>query len=193
MLNGARALEFLSLTSSQGESFPTLAINVGTPWIIADRIHLNVHFGTLVGIALTALLMIALTICGAQPAFRGARNTLVLATLSILSVAYVMPKMHDRYFFPAEIFLCILSCVDLAFVLPAALVLTASLICYGNYFLYHVRYSVLAGALLANTAALWLVFQQVMLHVRTEEHPPESQSPPPATASTMSQSQTQIS
>ena len=193
VLNGARALEFLSLTSSQGESFPTLAINVGNPWIIADRIHLNVHFGTLVGIALTALLMIALTICGAQPAFRGARNTLVLATLSILSVAYVMPKMHDRYFFPAEIFLCILSCVDLAFVLPAALVLTASLICYGNYFLYHVRYSVLAGALLANTAALWLVFQQVMLHVRTEEHPPESQSPPPATASTMSQSQTQIS
>jgi Gpi18-like mannosyltransferase len=193
VLNGARALEFLSLTSSQGESFPTLAINVGNPWIIADRIHLNVHFGTLVGIALTALLMIALTIWGAPPAFRGPRNTLILATLSLLSVGYVMPKMHDRYFFPAEIFLCILSCVDLAFVLPAALVLTASLICYGNYFLYHVRYSVLAGALLANTAALWLVFQQVMLRVRTEEHPPQSQSPPSATASAMSQSQTQIS
>jgi len=193
MLNGARALEFLSLTSSQGETFPTLAINVGNPWIIADRIHLNVHFGTLVGIALTALLMIALTIWGSQPAFRGARNTLAFATLSLLSLAYVMPKMHDRYFFPAEIFLCILSCVDLAFVLPAALVLTASLICYGNYFLYHVRYSVLAGALLANTAALWLVFQQVMLRIRTEEHPPQSQSPPPATASTISQSQTQIS
>jgi len=193
MLNGAKAWEFLSLTSSQGESFPTLAINVGNPWIIADRIHLNVHFGTLVGIALTALLMLALTIWGAQPAFRGARNTLAFATLSLLSVAYVMPKMHDRYFFPAEIFLCILSCVDLAFVLPAALVLTASLICYGNYFLYHVRYSVLAGALLANTAALWLVFQQVMLRIRTEEHPPQSQSPPPATASTISQSQTQIS
>jgi Gpi18-like mannosyltransferase len=193
MLNGAKAWEFLSLTSSQGESFPTLAINVGNPWIIADRIHLNVHFGTLVGIALTALLMIALTIWGSQPAFRGARNTLAFATLSLLSLAYVMPKMHDRYFFPAEIFLCILSCVDLAFVLPAALVLTASLICYGNYFLYHVRYSVLAGALLANTAALWLVFQQVMLRIRTEEHPPQSQSPPPATASTISQSQTQIS
>ena len=193
MLNGAKAWEFLSLTSSQGESFPTLAINVGNPWIIADRIHLNVHFGTLVGIALTALLMLALTIWGAQPAFRGARNTLAFATLSLLSVAYVMPKMHDRYFFPAEIFLCILSCVDLAFVLPAALVLTASLICYGNYFLYHVRYSVLAGALLANTAALWLVFQQVMLRIRTEEHPLQSQSPPAATASPMSQSQTQIS
>jgi len=133
--------------------------------------------------------MIALTICGAQPAFRGARNTLVLATLSILSVAYVMPKMHDRYFFPAEIFLCILSCVDLAFVLPAALVLSASLICYGNYFLQHVRYSVLAAALLANTAALWLVFQQARARLREAEQPPQSQSLPPAA----SLSQAQIS
>jgi Gpi18-like mannosyltransferase len=192
VLNGARAWEFLSLTSSQGETFPTLAINVGNPWIIADRIHLNVHCGTLVGIALTLLLMIALTVWGAQPAFRSARNTLVLAALNLLSVAYVMPKMHDRYFFPAEIFLCILSCVDLTFVLPAALVLSASLICYGNYFLYHVRYSVLAAALLANTVALWLVFQQVMLHIRTTGRPLQSQSPLTAAASATSQSQTQM-
>ena len=189
MLNGAKPLEFLSLTSSQGETFPTLAINVGNPWIIADRIHLNVHLGTLVGIVLTLFLMIAITIWGAHPAFRSAKNTLILATLSLLSVGYVMPKMHDRYFFPAEIFLCILSCVDLAFVLPAALVLSASLICYGNYFLQHVRYSVLAAALLANTAALWLVFQQARARLREAEQPPQSQSLPPAA----SLSQAQIS
>jgi Gpi18-like mannosyltransferase len=193
MLNGAKAWEFLSLTSSQGETFPTLAINVGNPWIIADRIHLNVHFGTLVGIVLTGLLMIAITIWGARPAFRSPLNTLMLATLSVLFMPYVMPKMHDRYFFPAEIFLCILSCVDLAFVLPAALVLSASLICYGNYFLYHVRYSVLAGALLANTAALYLVFQQVRLRIRAAEHAPQSQFPSTAPPPAASLPQTQIS
>jgi Gpi18-like mannosyltransferase len=191
VLNGAKPLEFLSLASSQGETFPTLAINVGNPWIIADRMHFNVHIGTLVGIVLSGLLMIAITIWGAQPAFRSAKNTLILATLSLLSVAYVMPKMHDRYFFPAEIFLCILSCVDLAFVLPAALVLSASLICYGNYFLYHVRYSVLAAALLANTAALWLVFQEVRLRIHAVEDP--SQSAAAASAQATSLSQTQIS
>jgi Gpi18-like mannosyltransferase len=191
VLNGAKPLEFLSLASSQGETFPTLAINVGNPWIIADRMHFNVHIGTLVGIVLSGLLMIAITIWGAQPAFRSAKNTLILAALSLLSVAYVMPKMHDRYFFPAEIFLCILSCVDLAFVLPAALVLSASLICYGNYFLYHVRYSVLAAALLANTAALWLVFQEVRRRIHAVEDP--SQSAAAASAQTTSLSQTQIS
>ena len=191
VLNGAKPLEFLSLASSQGETFPTLAINVGNPWIIADRIHFNVHIGTLVGIVLSGLLMIAITIWGAQPAFRSAKNTLIFATLSLLSVAYVMPKMHDRYFFPAEIFLCILSCVDLAFVLPAALVLSASLICYGNYFLYHVRYSVLAAALLANTVALWLVFQEVRLRIHAVEDP--AQSAAAASAQATSLSQTQIS
>ncbi|HEY1964924.1 MAG TPA: glycosyltransferase 87 family protein [Acidobacteriaceae bacterium] len=193
VLNGAKAWQFLALTSSQGETFPTLAINVGNPWIIADRIHFNVNAGTLAGIVLTALVMIAITIWGRQPAFRNATNTLALATLSVLAIPYVMPKMHDRYFFPAEIFLCILSCIDLAFVLPAALVLSASLICYGNYFLYHVRYSVLSAALLANTAALWLVFQHLRSRVRAAEDTPQvpSRSTPPAAAA--SRSQTQIS
>ena len=191
VLNGAKALQFLSLTSSQGESFPTLAINVGNPWIVADRIHFNVNAGTLAGIVLTALVMIAITIWGVQPAFRNATNTLALATLNVLAIPYVMPKMHDRYFFPAEIFLCILSCVDLAFVLPAALVLSASLICYGNYFLYHVRYSVLSAALLANTAALWLVFQQVRTRIRAAEDTAQSpsRSTPSAPAASLSKTQ----
>jgi Gpi18-like mannosyltransferase len=193
VLNGAKAWQFLALTSSQGETFPTLAINVGNPWIIADRVHFNVHVGTLAGIVLTALVMIAITIWGTQPAFRDATNTLALATLSVLAIPYVMPKMHDRYFFPAEIFLCILSCVDLAFVLPAALVLSASLICYGNYFLYHVRYSVLSAALLANTAALWLVFQQIRSRIRATEDAPQSSSRSAPSAPPAALSQTHIS
>jgi hypothetical protein len=111
----------------------------------------------------------------------------------VLAIPYVMPKMHDRYFFPAEIFLCILSCVDLAFVLPAALVLSASLICYGNYFLYHVRYSVLSAALLANTAALWLVFQQIRIRIRATEDAAQSPSQSTQSAPAASLSQTQCS
>jgi Gpi18-like mannosyltransferase len=193
MLNGGKVWEFFSLTSNQGEAFPMLAINVGNPWIIADRIHFNMHLGTLAGIVLTALAMIALTIWGARPAFRNPTNMLMLASLSALALPYIMPKMHDRYFFPAEIFLCILSCVDLAFALPAALVLSASLICYGNYFLYHVRYSVLAAALLANTAALWIVVQQIRIRIRATEDAAELPARSTSSAPAASLSQTQIS
>jgi hypothetical protein len=79
--------------------------------------------------------------------------------------------MHDRYFFAAEVFLCILSCIDLDFWFPAALVLSASLISYSNYFLYHVRYLVLLPALLANTAALWLALRLVRLRVGLDQKP----------------------
>jgi Gpi18-like mannosyltransferase len=124
-------------------------------------LHFNEHIGTLLGIALTLLVVVAISIWGSRPAFQSSSNTLMLASFSLLVMPYVMPRMHDRYFFTAEVFLCILSCVDLDFVLPAALVLSASLISYSNYFLYHVRYSVIAPALLANTAAVWLAYQHV--------------------------------
>jgi hypothetical protein len=52
-----------------------------------------------------------------------------------------------------------------------------------------VRYSVLAGALLANTAALYLVFQQVRLRIRAAEHPPQSQFPSTAPAASLPQTQ----
>jgi hypothetical protein len=54
-----------------------------------------------------------------------------------------------------------------------------------------VRYSVLAAALLANTVALWLVFQEVKLRIHAVEDP--AQSAAAASAQATSLSQTQIS
>jgi hypothetical protein len=58
--------------------------------------------------------------------------------------------------------------VDCAFALPAGLVILASLLAYGEYFAPFARHFVLFVALLANTAALWLVFQRIMLRTRRE-------------------------
>jgi Gpi18-like mannosyltransferase len=165
LLNGGSIAEFLKLLFSQGDTFPVLAINIGNPWTALMLLHFNEHIGTLLGVALTILVTIALSLWGRRPAFQSPVNTLMLASFSLLVMPYIMPRMHDRYFFPAEVFLCILSCIDLSFALPAALVLSASLISYSNYFLYHVRYTVIAAALLANTAALWLAFHLVRLRV----------------------------
>jgi hypothetical protein len=58
--------------------------------------------------------------------------------------------------------------VDLAFALPAGLVILASLLAYGEYFAPFARHFVLFVALLANTAALWLVFQRIRFRLRSE-------------------------
>ena len=81
---------------------------------------------------------------------------------------YFMPKMNDRYFFAAEILLSILSCADAAFALPAGLVIVASLLTYGEYFATFARHFILFVALLANTAALWLVFRRIRFRLQKE-------------------------
>ena len=163
LLNGGRIAEFLRLLFSQGGTFPVLAINIGNPWTVLMLLHFNEHIGTLLGIAITIAATIAISFWGSRPAFQSSANTLMLASFCLLVMPYIMPRMHERYFFCAEVFLCLLSCVDLAFCLPAALVLSASLIEYSNYFLYHVRYLVIGPALLANTMALWLAYRLLRL------------------------------
>jgi Gpi18-like mannosyltransferase len=169
LLNGGNIGEFSRLLFSQGETFPELAINIGNPWTVLMLLHFNEHIGTLIGVTLTIIVTIAISIWGARPVFQTPSHTLMLAAFTLLAMPYIMPRMHERYFFPAEVFLCLLSCVDLSFVLTAALVLSASLIAYSNYFLWHVRYLVLGPALLANTAALWLAFNSLRLRAGVQE------------------------
>ena len=171
ILAGGTLREFLMLPFTQGDKFPVLAINIGNPWTALMLLHFNERLGTLLGIAITVAVTIVISVWGSRAVFQTPTNTLMLASFSLLVLPYVMPRMHDRYFFAAEVFLCILSCIDLDFWFPAALVLSASLISYSNYFLYHVRYLVLLPALLANTAALWLALRLVRLRVGLDQKP----------------------
>ena len=166
ILNGARIADYLLQPGSQAGAFPVLAIDIGNPWALAQWLGLSERVGLPIGLVVTVALFFALGLWGSKAAFRGATNTLALAAFSAQTMPYFMPKMGDRYFFTGEIFLCVLSCVDLAFALPAGLVIGASLLTYGEYFVPFGRHFVLFVSLLANTAALWLVFQRIMFRVR---------------------------
>jgi Gpi18-like mannosyltransferase len=166
IMNGADVGDYLLQPNSQAGAFPVLAIDVGNPWGFAQFVGLTVRIALPLGLAITAALFLALGLWGSAAGFRSAVNTLALAALSAQAMPYFMPKMQGRYFLPAEVFLGVLSCVDLAFALPAGLVILASLLAYGEYFAPFARHFVLFVALLANTAALWLVFQRIRFRVR---------------------------
>jgi Gpi18-like mannosyltransferase len=163
IVQGGNPLALLKLPSAQGTEFRTLAINIGNPWLLAELLKVNYRLGVLVGLALTVGVTIALSLRGSRSNQQSGTRTLLFAAVTLLTMPYIMPKMHERYLFPAEVCLCLLSCVETAFVLPAALVLGGSLIAYTNYFLYHVRYLTLGASLLANTWALVLLYQQFSL------------------------------
>jgi Gpi18-like mannosyltransferase len=166
IMNGAQVGEYLLQPNSQAGAFPVLAIDVGNPWGFVQFVGLTYRIGLPIGLAITVVLFLALGVWGSTAGFGSRVNTLALAALSAQAMPYLMPEMHDRYFLPAEVFLSVLSCVDLAFALPAGLVILASLLAYGEYFYPFARHFVLFVALLANTAALWLVFQRIRFRVR---------------------------
>jgi hypothetical protein len=73
---------------------------------------------------------------------------------------YVMPEMHDRYFFPAEILLCLLACVTRDAILPAVLLLCGSLVEYACYFDLALRHVIMTPiAFLFNSAAIVLLLK----------------------------------
>ncbi len=168
ILNGASVWDYVLQPGSQAGAFPVLAIDVGNPWGLVQWLGVSERVGLPIGLAITVVLFFALGLWGARAGFRGGVNTLALAAFSAQAMPYFMPKMGDRYFLTAEVFLSVLSCVDLAFALPAGLVILASLLAYGEYFAPFARHFVLFVALLANTAALWLVFQRIRYRLRSE-------------------------
>jgi Gpi18-like mannosyltransferase len=166
VLNGAHISDYILQPGSQAGAFPLLANDVGNPWGFVQLMGIGERVGLPVGLCITVILLLALGLFGAGSGFRGGVNTLAFAALSTLAMPYLMPKMAGRYFLTAEVFLCLLSCVDLAFALPAGLVILASLLAYGEYFAPFARHFFLFVALLANTIALWLVFGRVRLRAR---------------------------
>ena len=112
----------------------SLVTNAANPWQISSVVHLPYPAFLSVGLLLGVLAAVWLIrVCMRWKRF-DAQAIFLTATLSLLLMPYILPKMHDRYFFPAEIFLIVLAAIRTEFILPAALLECSSLLCYINYF-----------------------------------------------------------
>jgi Gpi18-like mannosyltransferase len=89
-----------------------------------------------------------------NPPFEPLRE-LRIAYLSCLLIVYFLPKMHDRYFYPAEIFLVLLTCLRLQYAPLLLIAGTASYLSYWPHlFQKHILpLPVLAGIMTAAVAA----------------------------------------
>lgn len=87
--------------------------------------------------------------------------TLILA----VGIPYLLPHMHDRYFYAAGILLLVLACSDLRFTAAAVFAELASLHCYYAYFarryLVHPR---IGGEFMLFALVLCIVYAAVNIH-----------------------------
>jgi Gpi18-like mannosyltransferase len=112
------------------EALSMLAVNAPNPWKIVAALQLvDYRTGLLVGtaVAASAGLVIAVGTLRLEP---NARTIVLVAALSAALMPYLLPKMHERYFFVADI-----MTFTLAFVIPRLWV-TAPLFQVGSLLSY---------------------------------------------------------
>jgi Gpi18-like mannosyltransferase len=171
LMNGASWVDYFILPFRQGQQGFVLFANIGNLWALTKPLHLNNHSGTIVGIILSIIVSLVIGIIGSHTAFATRFGVATLAAVSLAVMPYVMPEMHDRYFFPAEILLCLLACVTREAILPAVLLLCGSLIEYACYFDLALRHIIMTPiAFLLNTTAIVLLLKIAYMLPRLGEN-----------------------
>lgn len=167
-LMGRPALDLATIYFSQFDYYHQLSKNAPNVYQIIQRFQ-NVDYqtGAWVGLALAAAVGSALAV--ATQKFRDdLQSQLLVATASAILMPFVLPKMHDRFFFLADIFTYVL-----AFTLPRAWPLAiamqiGSLSAYSG-FLFAWRFGPDLGALAVSIAVIGVVWICCM-HARATEH-----------------------
>jgi Gpi18-like mannosyltransferase len=85
---------------------------------------------TLAGLALAAAVGAGVSGTGLLLARVTDRQKLILAAFCLALMPYVIPKMHDRYWFPAELALYVLAFLDRRFIAAVVAIQVASLLAY---------------------------------------------------------------
>jgi len=100
---GRPLMSIFTIYSSQATIFESLSKNAPNLYIFLSAIPYNM--GLAAGLAAAALIIGCWIWLNTRPRLDANRNALMLMGLvSVALVPFVLPKMHDRYFYPADIF-----------------------------------------------------------------------------------------
>lgn len=152
-LAGRPAGELVAVYLDQAGLFRALSMNAPNPWSFVQRTGLPYELGVALGFGAAALAGLALAL--RRPL--DLSGTLLLAVTSAVAMPFLLPKMHDRYFFVADVLAFVLAlAVPRAWTLAAAvLIQLGSLGAYAAY-LFGLKGGTYLGAL-AMAAALILL------------------------------------
>jgi Gpi18-like mannosyltransferase len=133
-LAGRSWRSLLAIYYGQANDGRDLSYFAPNPWRFVEALHLIPYeAGVIAGTLLGALAALAIVVLGLRMP-RGHRATLLVATLSAACIPYVLPKMHDRYFFIADVLTLALAFAWPRYWVAAVLFQLGSLAAYLQYF-----------------------------------------------------------
>jgi Gpi18-like mannosyltransferase len=105
---GRPLASIFSTYSGQGETFSRASMNAANFYFFIG--NSGYKTALLIGIPLAALLLLIWALVYGRKTFSVTPNILVLtALISVTLTPFLLPKMHDRYFYPADVFSLILA------------------------------------------------------------------------------------
>jgi Gpi18-like mannosyltransferase len=154
-----------------------IAEGIANPWSWFYHLHLPESLGINVALLLTVATAAFLTYLAYRRQRLDPAWLFFFASTCLVVFPYVMPKMHDRYFSSGVVFLVILACYDLRFLLPAALFECALLLPTVRFLtneahrFNHFTTANIDVAIWSSTAGIFLILRQLW---RTRQAPSES-------------------
>jgi Gpi18-like mannosyltransferase len=126
--------ELLTIYYQQSRSYGELSLYAANPWWFMEHFHLlPSRAGAAVGLIVGAGTGLAIAVSSLKLR-KTAASRLLVAALSAAAMPYVLPRMHDRYFFIADLLSLAVAFVYPRYWLAAVLFQVGSLTSYLAYF-----------------------------------------------------------
>lgn len=135
---GRPGADLLMVYVAQTQAFHQLALLAPNPWSALERVGWIARFysaDVAAGIALTAAGCIAYLLRGRVVGLARGKYFIEAALVSVFMCPFLLPEMHDRYFFPADVLSATMAMTDKRWTVAAVLVQLSSLSAYCEYLL----------------------------------------------------------
>jgi Gpi18-like mannosyltransferase len=153
---GRPAPDLLLVYLQQVETFHLLSLNAPNLYTyVQDLWHPNYTSGVLLGLVLSLCVAGGIALAGLRLQ-RTPERKLLIATAAVILMPFVMPKMHERYFFLADIFAFLLAFVAQRGWRIALLVQLGSILAY-SHFLWGIEFGPYVGAALMSIAVVYVL------------------------------------
>lgn len=119
LVAGRSLVSVLGIYLGQANTFHHLTMNAANLWVFAGATPYAA--GVTIGLVLAAVSGLALSIFIAQSKRAGPEFILLVACVSLILMPYLLPKMHERYFYGFELASIALACLNLRY-LPFAVI-----------------------------------------------------------------------